>query len=111
MVWMGGTTEDDDRDDGYIPVLDAALEHDAQQQLPTLGNTDMANMRTDQSAFNVMNEPKNLKMHGLAGMPNLPTPRRNLLGRIANNRETAMMLGMGALLGVGIKALWDFRTK
>jgi len=110
MVWMGGTTEDDDMDDGYIPVIDAALEREA-QAAPTLGNTDMMNMRTDQSAMNIMNDPKNLKMHGLAGMPNLPTPRRNLLGRIANNRETAMMLGMGALLGVGIKALWDFRTK
>ena len=64
MVWMGGTTEDDD--DGYIPVIDAALERET-QAAPTFGNTDMMNMRTDQSAMNIMNDPKNLKAHGLAG--------------------------------------------
>jgi hypothetical protein len=109
MVWMGGT-EEDDMDDGFIPVIDGALEQEA-KEMQTLGNTDMANMRTDQSAMNIMNDPSNLKMHGLAGMPGLPSPPRNPLGRIANNRETMMMLGVGALLGVGIKALWDFRTK
>lgn len=108
---MGGT-EEDDMDNGFIPVIDGALERDANETAQLqLGNTDMMNMHTDQSAFNVMNDRKNLQTHGLAGMPNLPIPRRNLLGRIANNKETAMMLGVGALLGVGIKALWDFRTK
>lgn len=108
MVWMGGSDEDDD--DGYIPLMDDAIAMDS-PSANNLGNTDMANMRTDTSAMNIMNDPNNLKMHGLAGMPGLPSPRRNPLGRIANNRETVMMLGVGALLGVGIKALWDFRTK
>jgi len=110
MVWMGGT-EEDDRDNGFIPVIDVALEREASERATQLGNTDMMSMNTDESAFNVMNDAKNLQTHGLAGMPNLPSPRRNLLGRIANNRETAMMLGVGALLGVGIKALWNFKTK
>ena len=107
MVWMGGTTEDDEMDDGNIPI-DFMLPPESDGNL---GNTDMMNMKTDQSAMNIMNDPSNLKMHGLAGMPNLPTPQRTLFGRIANNRETALMLGVGALLGVGIKALWDFKTK
>tara|TARA_Y100001972_G_scaffold128958_1_gene193007 strand:+ start:5228 stop:5551 length:324 start_codon:yes stop_codon:yes gene_type:complete len=107
MVWMGGTTEDDD---GPIPV-DFMLPPETPVSDGNLGNTDMMNMKTDQSAMNIMNDPSNLKAHGLAGMPNLPIPQRTLFGRIANNRETALMLGVGALLGVGIKALWDFKTK
>jgi hypothetical protein len=99
MVWMGSDREDD----GQIPI---GFPDD---ELPQLGNSDMANFNINNDAERLINEHQQLNQLGT--LPNLPAPRNNPMGLIANKKESFMLLGIGALLGLGIVRFWDFRTK
>jgi hypothetical protein len=101
MVWMG-TDSEDRPDDGFIQI-----QHDV--PTPTLGNSDMANFNIGNDAERLVNEHP--EMNQLGSMPNLPVPQHTPMGLIANKKESLMLLGIGALLGLGIVRVWDHRTK
>jgi hypothetical protein len=82
-----------------------------QEEMAMLGNTDMSNMQIVDDAARLTNQHPDLQPPTLGSMPNLPILRHTPLGLIANKKESFMLLGIGALLGVGIKAVWDSRTR
>ena len=97
-----GSDEEDNRDDGFIQI-----QHD--ETAPTLGNSDMANFNINNDAERLVNQHP--EMQQLGALPNLPAPRQTPMGLIANRKESIMLLGLGALLGLGIVRIWDHRTK
>ena len=99
MVWMGS-----DGNDGNIPIA-----FDDDPPATQLGNSDMANFNINNDAERLIN--KHPQMQQLGAMPNLPAPRTTPMGLIANKKESFMLLGIGALLGLGIVRIWDHRTK
>ncbi|MAZ96972.1 MAG: hypothetical protein CMP53_05555 [Flavobacteriales bacterium] len=99
MVWMGSEREDD----GHIPI------GFPEEALTPLGNSDMANFNINNDAERLINEHPEMKQ--LGALPNLPAPRNNPMGLIANKKESVMLLGIGALLGLGLVRIWDHRTK
>ena len=99
MVWMGSEREDD----GHIPI-------GFPEEAPTpLGNSDKANFNINNDAERLINEHPEMKQ--LGALPNLAAPRNNPMGLIANKKESVMLLGIGALLGLGLVRIWDHRTK
>ena len=101
MVWMGS-----DENDGNIPI---AFDDD-EPQMTQLGNSDMANFNINNDAERLINQHPDMQQQ-LGAMPNLPAPRNIPMGLIANKKESIMLLGIGALLGLGIVRIWDHRTK
>ncbi len=101
MVWMGSDNEDR-RDDGFIEI------HTDETPV-TLGNSDMANFNINNDAERLVNNHP--EMQQLGALPNLPAPRHTPMGLIANKKETVMLLGLGALLGLTVVRIWDHRTK
>ena len=99
MVWMGT-----DEEDGNIPIA-----FGDEQPMTQLGNSDMANMNINNDAERLINQHP--EMQQLGALPNLPAPRTTPMGLIANKKESFMLLGIGALLGLGIVRIWDHRTK
>jgi len=99
MVWMGSDREDD----GHIPI------GFPEEEVAQLGNSDMANFNINNDAERLINEHP--EMNQLGALPNLPAPRNNPMGLIANKKESIMLLGIGALLGLSIVRIWDHRTK
>ena len=97
--WMGA-----DEEDGNIPIA-----FGDEQPMTQLGNSDMANMNINNDAERLINQHP--EMQQLGALPNLPAPRTTPMGLIANKKESFMLLGIGALLGLGIVRIWDHRTK
>ena len=99
MAWMGNDEEDRGGDVTIYTPEEAAM----------LGNTDMSNMSINDDAHRLINQHPEMNQFG--SMPNLPSPVSTPLGLVANKKESVMLLGIGALIGLGIKTIWDHRTR
>lgn len=114
MAWLGKDEESEEMTNGYIPDLHASAPQN-------LGNSNMVNIPSDDSAMDLMNNPQTKEAFGLGSAP-IPPPRRGLGKAVPKfNRtvgdiewktgETWGVLIGGVALGMITLTVWNRFTK